>query len=92
MNPHSKLNHYFDIDNIEEDDKAVFNMMSMGNSDGVFQFESSGITSVLKRLVPENIEDLTAVLSLYRPGPMDSIPQYILCRHDNSKIRRLFQS
>ena len=78
---------YFDIDNIEEDDKAVFNMMSMGNSDGVFQFESQGMKNVLIQLKPRSIEDLIAVISLYRPGPMDSIPMYINNRHNPSKIR-----
>ncbi len=82
-----KKNPDFKISDIPYDDSEVYKMLSMGYTSGVFQFESSGITSVLKRLVPENIEDLTAVLSLYRPGPMDSIPQYILCRHDNSKIK-----
>ena len=77
----------FDIDNIEEDDKAVFNMMSMGNSDGVFQFESQGMKNVLVQLKPRSIEDLIAVISLYRPGPMDSIPMYINNRHNPSKIR-----
>ena len=77
----------FDIDNIREDDKAVFSMMSLGNSDGVFQFESQGMKNVLVQLKPRNIEDLIAVISLYRPGPMDSIPMYINNRHNPSQIR-----
>lgn len=77
----------FDIDSIPEYDKAVFNMMSMGNSDGVFQFESQGMKNVLVQLKPRSIEDLIAVISLYRPGPMDSIPTYINNRHNPSQIR-----
>ncbi len=76
----------FDINSIPEDDKAVFNMMSSGNSDGVFQFESTGMKNVLTQLKPTSIEDLIAVISLYRPGPMDSIPTYINNRHNPSDI------
>lgn len=67
----------FSIENIPVDDEEVFRMMSKGDSTGVFQFESAGMRKVLMQLGPENIEDLTAVLSLYRPGPRDSIPKYI---------------
>ncbi len=77
----------FDIEKIPEDDKTVFNMMSNGNSDGVFQFESQGMKNVLTQLKPTSIEDLIAVISLYRPGPMDSIPMYINNRHNPSAIR-----
>ena len=77
----------FDINNIPENDKSVFNMMSSGNSDGVFQFESQGMKNVLTQLKPTSIEDLIAVISLYRPGPMDSIPTYINNRHNPSAIR-----
>ena len=76
----------FDINTIPEDDKAVFTMMSSGNSDGVFQFESQGMKNVLTQLKPTSIEDLIAVISLYRPGPMDSIPKYINNRHNPSQI------
>ncbi|MGN0660327.1 MAG: DNA polymerase III subunit alpha [Oscillospiraceae bacterium] len=67
----------FDIEKIPLNDKDTFQMLSKGDTLGVFQFESEGITNVLTRLVPENIEDLIAVISLYRPGPMKSIPTYI---------------
>ncbi len=77
----------FNINDIPEDDKAVFAMMSSGNSDGVFQFESQGMKNVLAQLKPRSIEDLIAVISLYRPGPMDSIPMYISNRHNPSQIR-----
>ena len=74
-------------DMVKEDDKKVFAMISQGNTEGVFQFESQGMKNVLTQLKPETIEDLIAVLSLYRPGPMDSIPTYIDCRHNPSHIR-----
>ncbi|MGN0607457.1 MAG: DNA polymerase III subunit alpha [Oscillospiraceae bacterium] len=76
----------FRISDIPLDDKNVYKMLADGKTSGVFQFESAGITSVLKRLVPDNIEDLIAVLSLYRPGPMDSIPRYIANRHNSANI------
>lgn len=76
----------FDINSIPLDDKAVFEMISQGQTTGVFQFESAGMRQVLMRLRPESIEDLIAVLSLYRPGPMDSIPKYIECRHNPEKV------
>lgn len=77
----------FSIQNIKDDDKAVFNMMSSGNSDGVFQFESRGMKNVLVQLKPKSIDDLIAVISLYRPGPMDSIQTYIYNRNNPDKIR-----
>ena len=77
----------FDINSISDDDRAVYRMMSAGNSEGVFQFESQGMKNVLTQLRPDCFEDLIAVISLYRPGPMDSIPTYIDCRHNASHIR-----
>ncbi len=77
----------FDIEKIPLDDKATYTMMSKGKTLGVFQFESDGMKNVLRQLCPESIEDLTAVLSLYRPGPMDSIPKYIENRHNPDKIK-----
>ncbi|MFQ9783732.1 MAG: hypothetical protein ACLRX1_01300 [Ruminococcus sp.] len=62
-------------------------MMSKGQSEGVFQFESAGMKRVLTQLKPNSLEDLIAVISLYRPGPMDSIPTYIENRHNPSKIK-----
>lgn len=76
----------FDIEKIPLDDKMVFEMLSAGESDAVFQFESAGMRQVLSRLKPESVEDLIAVLSLYRPGPMDSIPKYIENRHHPEKV------
>ena len=77
----------FSLENISYEDKAVFDMMSQGNSEGVFQFESQGMKNVLTQLKPESLEDLIAVISLYRPGPMDSIPTYIDNRHNPSHIK-----
>ena len=77
----------FNIDNIDVEDKAVFEMMCAAQTEGVFQFESAGMRSVLSQLKPESLEDLIAVISLYRPGPMDSIPTYIENRHNPDKIK-----
>lgn len=74
-------------DDVKEDDKKVFDMISKGYTEGVFQFESQGMRNVITQLKPDGIEDLVAVISLYRPGPMDSIPTYIDCRHNPSHIR-----
>ena len=74
-------------ENIRDDDLKVFAMIARGGTEGVFQFESQGMKSTLTQLKPDCIEDLIAVLSLYRPGPMDSIGTYIDCRHNPSHIR-----
>ena len=76
----------FDLDKIPQNDKEVFGMLTSGRTAGVFQFESAGMTSVLSRLKPSSIEDLTAVISLYRPGPMSSIPIYIENRHHPENV------
>ncbi len=76
----------FSIDDMPLDDPDVYKMMSLGDTTGVFQFESAGMRRVLMQLQPENIEDLIAVLSLYRPGPRDSIPKYIENRHHPENI------
>ena len=76
----------FAIDRIPTDDAAVYRMLAKGDTQGVFQFESAGMRQVLMRLKPVCMEDLIAVISLYRPGPMDSIPKYIANRHAPDKI------
>lgn len=81
------INPSYSEKDIKDDDKAVFEMLSKGQSDGVFQFESPGMKSVLAQLKPSSVEDLIAVISLYRPGPMDSIPRYIENRHHPDKIK-----
>lgn len=81
-----KFNPDFSIENIDYEDTAIYNMLSKGDTYGVFQFESAGMTSTITKLKPISIEDLTAVISLYRPGPMDSIPMYIRNRHNPQLI------
>lgn len=77
----------FDIDQIDTDDTATFEMLSQGRTDAVFQYESAGMRSVLSRLKPQSLEDLIAVISLYRPGPADSIDTYIHNRHHPEDTR-----
>lgn len=79
----------FDIDKIPVDDAEVYAMLAKGDTSGIFQFESAGITRWLTELVPEKFEDLVAVISLYRPGPMKSIPLYIENRRNPQNIRYL---
>ena len=76
----------FTVDSIPEDDAATFEMISAGHTSGVFQLESAGITSVCTSLKPRSIEDITAVIALYRPGPMDSIPKFVECSAHPEKI------
>ena len=76
----------FDLEKIPLDDKKVYEMLSQGKTEGVFQFESAGMTATVMKLRPERLEDLIAVISLYRPGPMDSIPTYIRNRHEPDRI------
>lgn len=71
----------FDINSVDDADPEVYRMLSNGGTQGVFQFESAGMTAVLAQLSPASVEDLTAALALYRPGPMSSIPTYIANRH-----------
>ena len=68
---------HLDMDHIDYDDKKVLASLGTGRSDGVFQLESSGMKNFMKELKPQNFEDIIAGISLYRPGPMDFIPQYI---------------
>ena len=76
----------FDVNNIPVDDAEVFDMLSAGRTSGVFQLESTGMTGVCTGLKPRSIEDITAIISLYRPGPMDSIPRFIECSQNPAKI------
>ena len=68
---------HIDIDEIDYDDKKVLASIGTGKTDGMFQLESGGMKSFMKELKPENLEDIIAGISLYRPGPMDFIPKYI---------------
>lgn len=76
----------FSIKNISYDDKNIFDMISDGNTDGVFQLESKGMTGFMKELKPTSIEDVIAGISLYRPGPMDFIPKYIEGKRNPSLV------
>ncbi len=76
----------FDNEALPLDDPKVFELISSGNTDGVFQLESGGMRQMLMQLRPDSIEDIIAAISLYRPGPMDSIPKYIENRRDRDKI------
>lgn len=77
----------FDIDKVPDNDPETFAMLAEGKTQGVFQLESSGITGVCMNMKPTSIEDMTAIVALYRPGPMDSIPTFIANKKDHSKIR-----
>lgn len=70
-----------DIDTIPVDDEEAFKLMAAGQTTGIFQFESPNMRSYLKELKPTRLEDITAMVALYRPGPMDSIPRYIRAKH-----------
>ncbi len=72
----------FDLEKIPMDDPEVFRMLTEGRTSGVFQMESTGMTGVCLGLKPQSIEDITAIIALYRPGPMESIPRFIACKHD----------
>ena len=81
-----KLDPAFDIAKVPDDDKETFAMLAEGKTQGVFQLESAGITGVCVNMKPTSIEDLTAIVALYRPGPMDSIPTFIANKLDHRKI------
>ena len=76
----------FSIEKVDPYDPATYEMLGKGQTMGVFQLESEGITNVVTGLQPQSIEDITAVVALYRPGPMQSIPRYIECRHHPEKV------
>ena len=77
----------FDISKVPDDDPETFAMLAEGKTQGVFQLESAGITGVCVNMRPTSIEDMTAIVALYRPGPMDSIPTFIANKLDHRKIR-----
>ncbi len=76
----------FSLADIPDNDPQVFQMLSAGHMSGVFQMESAGMTGVCVGLKPQNIEDITAIIALYRPGPMDSIPRFIECKQHPERI------
>ena len=76
-----------DFSNMEFDDSEVYKMIADGDTLGVFQLESGGMTQFMKNLAPDTFEDIIAGIALYRPGPMDSIPDYIANKKDTSRIK-----
>ena len=76
----------FRMANIDYDDPATYAMLAKGETEGIFQLESTGMTQVLVGMRPKNLEDIIALISLYRPGPMDSIPTYLRNRREPDKI------
>lgn len=76
-----------DLDKINFSDKEVYKMIGDGKTAGVFQLESPGMTSFMKELRPDNLEDIIAGISLYRPGPMAEIPKYIECKRNPEKVQ-----
>lgn len=76
-----------DLDNIGFDDKEVYKMIGEGRTAGVFQLESAGMTSFMKELSPDSLEDIIAGISLYRPGPMAEIPRYVECKRNPEKVK-----
>ncbi|MDR3224595.1 MAG: DNA polymerase III subunit alpha [Holosporales bacterium] len=76
----------FDISQIPLDDEKTFTLLCSTDVSGVFQLESAGMRDAIQKLQPDNIEDIIALVALYRPGPMDNIPTYIARKHSNESI------
>ena len=81
-----KFNPEFSMDKIPDDDPDTFKMLAEGKTQGVFQLESAGMTGVCVGMKPDSIEDITAIVALYRPGPMDSIPKFIENKLNPQKV------
>ena len=77
----NKKNKDFTIENINFEDQKVFDLLSTGNTVGLFQLESTGMTEALMQMKPNHLEDIIALVALYRPGPMSNIPTYNDCKH-----------
>lgn len=80
------INGAFDVHDIDYEDAEVYEMIGAGLTEGVFQLESAGMKNFMKELKPQNMEDIIAGISLYRPGPMDFIPKYIQGKNDQANI------
>jgi DNA polymerase-3 subunit alpha len=78
-----------DIQNIPLDDKKTFSLLAKGQTEGLFQLNGSGMTKYLKELRPTSIHDINAMVALYRPGPMESIPEYIRRKHNPQLVKYL---
>jgi len=81
-----KFNPEFSMDRIPDDDPETFQMLTEGKTQGVFQLESAGMTGVCVGMKADSIEDITAIVALYRPGPMDSIPKFIENKLNHKKV------
>ncbi len=79
-----------DIETIPLDDKATFDLLQRVETVGIFQIESGGMGEVVRKLRPDRLEEIIAVVALYRPGPMDNIPQYIARRHGEEEISYVY--
>ena len=77
----------FSLNDIPDNDPEVLQMLSEGRTSGVFQMESAGMTGVCVSLKPKDLEDICAIIALYRPGPMDSIPRFVACKHDPKLVK-----
>ncbi len=77
---------YIDVDNLDYNDPAVLASIGTGKTDGIFQLESAGMKNFMKELRPQNLEDVIAGISLYRPGPMDFIPKYIKGKNNHDSV------
>ncbi len=83
----AETNPEFKIESVGLDDKETYELISSGSTLGVFQLESTGMRQMLTELRPDCFDDIIAAIALYRPGPMDSIPQYIEARHNPTQIK-----
>jgi len=81
-----------DLENLPLDDEKTYEMIAKGHTIGVFQFESSGMQDLLRRARPSNIEDLIALVALFRPGPMENIPKYLDCKHGKEEPEFLHET
>ena len=79
-------NNDVDIDNLPLDDRKTYELLMRGDTDGIFQLESSGMKDILVRMKPDCIEDVIALIALYRPGPMDNVPEFIARKQGKTKI------
>jgi DNA polymerase-3 subunit alpha len=86
-----KIGIHLTVQEIPLDDKKTFELLEKVNCVGIFQIESGGMRDVLKKLQPDRVEDLIALVALYRPGPMDDIPKYIACKHGTEPIAYLHE-
>ena len=87
-----KRGEHIDFSTVALDDEGAYEVMSSGGTVGVFQLEGQGMRDTLRQLRPGSLEDVTAVVSLYRPGPMDNIPAFIDCKFGRKPIDFLHPS